>query len=146
MRYLNSLTGMLGSLLFNNEFFILKAHGDIDRPGSLILTTRDYQDLIHANPAFNALFSALLLTKAIFFVGYSISDPDFLLLLDYQLNTFKGNVPERYALMSRVGHVEREVLWRTAKIRVISYNDHSEFLIFLRSLLDDYLFYKARKL
>ena len=137
-------TDMLGSLLFNGDFFILKAHGDIDRPESLILTTRDYRELIHSNPAFDAIFSAILLTKAIFFVGYSINDPDFRLLLDRQLSTFKGNVPERYALMSGMGEIERDVLWRTAKIRVLPYNEHHEVLTFLEALRDDLIRFTAR--
>jgi hypothetical protein len=44
----------LGPLLFDGGFFILKAHGDIDRTDTLVLTTPDYRELIHANPAFNA--------------------------------------------------------------------------------------------
>src|SRR5262245_35586369 len=32
----------LGPLLFDASFFILKAHGDIDRPGPMVLTTREY--------------------------------------------------------------------------------------------------------
>jgi len=130
---------MLGSLLFDGGFFVLKAHGDIDRPESMVLTTRDYQDLIHSNQAFNSIFSAILLTKAILFVGYSLSDPDFRLLLDRQLTVFKGNVPERFALMSGVGKIERDVLWRTARMRVMPYDEgkHEQLLDFLRAMLTD---------
>ena len=128
----------LGPLLFDGSFFVLKAHGDIDRPETMVLTTRDYQEIIHANPAFNSIFSAILLTKAVLFVGYSLNDPDFRLLLDRQLTTFKGNIPERYALMTGIGKVERDVLWRTAKIRVLPYDDgkHEQVLEFLRALHD----------
>ena len=127
----------LGPLLFNGGFFILKAHGDIDRPDSLVLTTRDYQEIIHANPSFNAFFSALLLTKAVLFVGYSLNDPDFRLLMDRQLTVFKGHVPARYALMTGLGKVECEVLWRTAQIKVIPYDEghHEQVQEFLSSLL-----------
>jgi hypothetical protein len=127
----------LGPLLFDGGFFILKAHGDIDRPESMVLTTRDYQNVIHANPAFNSLFSALLLTKSVLFIGYSLNDPDFRLLFDRQLTIFRGSVPERYALMTGVGKVERDVLWRTARIRVLPYEEgkHEEVLEFLQTLL-----------
>ena len=85
-----------------------------------------------------AIFSAILLTKAVLFVGYSLNDPDFRLLLDRQLTVFRGNIPERYALMAGIGKVERDVLWRTARIRVLPYDDgkHEQVLEFLRTLLD----------
>jgi hypothetical protein len=124
----------LSKLLFENQFFVLKAHGDIDRGDTLILTTTDYRETVHANPAFAAMFSALLLTKAILFVGYSISDPDFRMLLDRQLSTFRGSVPERYALMSRVGPIQRDILWRTARIKVLAYDKHDEVVSILEAL------------
>jgi hypothetical protein len=131
-------TEALGRLLFDGGQFILKAHGDIDRPETVVLTSRDYSEIIHANPSFNEVFSGLLLTKALLFVGYSLSDPDFRLLMDRQLTHFKGFVPERYALMSGVGPVERDVLWRTARIQVIPYvnqsGTHEEVLHFLEAL------------
>jgi SIR2-like protein/CHAT domain-containing protein len=125
-----------GTLLFDGAPFILKAHGDVDKPESLIFTTRDYREIIHSNPAFQAVFSAILLTRAVLFVGYSLNDPDFRLLLDRQLTTFKKFVPERYAIMSGVGEVEREVLRRTAQIKVISYpaGQHEQLVEFLRAL------------
>lgn len=127
---------MLSTLLFDQRFYILKAHGDIDDPRSMVLTTRDYQQIIHASPAFSSVFSAILLTNAVLFVGYSINDPDFRLLLDRQFAIFRGEVPARYALMSGVGRVERELLWRTARIKVLSYDDgdHEQVLHFLRDL------------
>jgi hypothetical protein len=126
----------LGPLLFDGGFFILKAHGDIDRPDTLVLTTADFRELIHANAAFNALFSAVLMTKALLFVGYSLNDPDFRLLLDRQLTTFTGRIPERYAVIPDVGPVEKDVLWRTARIKVMTYSGahHAELLDFLHAL------------
>src|SRR3954464_8838697 len=125
-----------GTLLFDGAPFVLKAHGDVDKPESLIFTTRDYREIIHSNPAFQAVFSAILLTRAVLFVGYSLNDPDFRLLLDRQLTLFKKFVPERYAIMAGVGEVEREVLRRTAQIKVLSYpaGQHEQLVEFLRAL------------
>jgi hypothetical protein len=131
-------TEALGRQLFDGGQFILKAHGDIDRPETVVLTSRDYSRIIHANPAFNEVFSGLLLTKALLFVGYSLADPDFRLLMDRQLTHFKGFIPERYALMAGVGPVERDVLWRTARVQVLPYVNqsgrHAEVLQFLEAL------------
>jgi len=127
-------TPNLGLLLFRNEFFILKAHGDIDRIDSIVLANEDYRKIIHSNPAFNEVFSALLLTKALLIVGYSISDPDFRLLVERHFTTFNGSVPERYALLSNVSEIEGDVLLRTAGIRVIRYEHHEEVLEFLKAL------------
>ena len=127
----------LGSLLFSGGFFILKAHGDIDDAASLVLTARDYRNIIHSNPAFDALFSALLMTRCLLFIGYSLADPDFRLLLDRQLSIFGENIPERYALMAGVGVVEADIMKRSANIKVLAYpaGQHSEVPLFLQGLL-----------
>lgn len=128
----------LGSLLFSGGFFILKAHGDIDDAASLVLTARDYREIIHANPAFDALFSAILMTRSLLIVGYSLADPDFRLLLDRQLSTFGDNIPERYAVMSGVGVVEADVMKRAANIKILAYPEgqHQELAAFLRTLFE----------
>lgn len=50
-------TGMLGPLLFNGDSSILKAHGDVDRPETVVLTADDYRRVTHANEAFKWLCS-----------------------------------------------------------------------------------------
>ena len=110
-----------GTLLLDGAFFILKAHGSIDDEASMVFTSEDYRRITHANPAFQAVMGALLLTNAVLFVGYSLGDPNFRLLLDSQLSTFAGEAPPRYALMEDVGQAERAILRRTAGIEVISF-------------------------
>ena len=112
---------VLGTLLFDRAFFILKAHGDINRPATVVLTARDYREIIHRNPAFNAMFSALVMTNAVLFLGYSLGDPDLNLLLDSQLSAFSDQVPPRYALMMDVGEVQRTVMKQSAGIDVQSF-------------------------
>lgn len=125
-----------GDLLLRGAFFVLKAHGDLGTPDSLVFTADDYRRVVHANPAFQAVISGILMTHAIVFVGYSLSDVNFRLLLDGQLTTFRGRVPPRFAVMGGVGPAERATLWRTARLRVLPYPEgkHEEVAAFLRSL------------
>lgn len=111
----------LGTLLMDGAFFVLKAHGDIRRPETLIFSADDYRRVIHAAPAFQAVFNTILMTHALLFVGYSLSDTNFRLMLDQQLTVFNGQVPPRYAILNGVGPVESDLLWRTSRLHVLSY-------------------------
>ncbi|HEX5733181.1 MAG TPA: SIR2 family protein [Blastocatellia bacterium] len=111
----------LGTMLIEGSFFVLKAHGDALRPETMVFSTNDYRRMIHATPAFQAVFSSILMTHALLFVGYSLNDTNFRLLLDQQFTVFSGQVPPRYALLSGVGVAEEEILWRTARVQILSY-------------------------
>ena len=110
-----------GTLLLDRTFFVLKAHGTLEDSASLVFTSDDYRRISFATPAFEAMLSAIFLSYALLFVGYSLGDPNFRLLFDAQLTTFGTDVPPRYAIMAGLTEVERELLWRTARIRTIEY-------------------------
>jgi hypothetical protein len=130
--------GRHGTLLLDRTFFILKAHGTIRDASSLVFTSEDYRRIIHANPAFQAMMAAILLSHAVVFVGYSLSDPNFRLLLDSQLSVFGAQAPPRYAVMEGVGSLEADILRRTAGIEAISYprGEHECVAVFLSTLAE----------
>lgn len=131
--------GQQGTLLLDRAFFVLKAHGDAARPETMVFTADDYRRIIHETPAFQAVMGGILLTNAVLFVGYSLNDPNFRLLLDNQLSVFNGFVPPRYAILEGVGDAEADIMWRTSKLQVLSYppGQHQEVGRFLLALADD---------
>jgi O-acetyl-ADP-ribose deacetylase (regulator of RNase III) len=56
---------------------VVKLHGDVRTPGSIVLSRDDYDHFFQKRPALTLLLEGLLLTQTFFFVGYSLRDPDF---------------------------------------------------------------------
>jgi len=55
--------------------WLLKIHGDVDDPNSMVITEDDYEILEADRPALIAIVDSLLLTSHLMFVGYSMADP-----------------------------------------------------------------------
>ena len=58
--------------------WLLKIHGCVSEPASLVFTKEDYDGSVSSRRALFGVLQAMLLTRHIVFVGYSLSDPDFL--------------------------------------------------------------------
>jgi len=56
---------------------VLKIHGCITRPYSLVATKTDYDNCVARNPLIFNKLKDLMATKTFIFVGYSLRDPDF---------------------------------------------------------------------
>jgi hypothetical protein len=54
--------------------WLLKLHGSVDRPGSIVLSRDDYLRWEEHGAAFGAVVQALLLTRHLLFVGYGLGD------------------------------------------------------------------------
>jgi hypothetical protein len=61
---------------------VLKIHGCITRPYSIIATTTDYERCIRDNPLIFNKLKDLMATKTFLFVGYSLRDSDFQFIWD----------------------------------------------------------------
>lgn len=101
------------SSLSHERFFIMKAHGDIDRKDTVVLSERDYRDVIHRQPGYRAALSTIFITKTVLFVGTSLHDTDVNLVLESVSETFGGKGPRHYALIPKTDAGESEVQhWR----------------------------------
>jgi len=57
---------------------IVKMHGDLRHEEHMVVTAEDYAGYLERYPVIATHLSALLITRTPLFVGYSLSDPDFL--------------------------------------------------------------------
>jgi hypothetical protein len=84
-----SITVLPGQVVENRPW-LLKLHGSIDKPDHIVLTRYDYLDLARNHGALFGIVQALLVTKHLLFVGYSLGDEDFHQLV-YEIRTAVGD-------------------------------------------------------
>jgi hypothetical protein len=71
---------------------IVKLHGDLHHPSSLVLTESDYDRFIDQHPLFVTWLANQLISNTGVLIGYSLDDPDFRSILA-QLHSRLGNIP-----------------------------------------------------
>lgn len=62
--------------------WLLKLHGDVDRPDDIVLTRKDYLRYEARRGALSGIVQALLATRHMLFIGFSLEDEHFLRLID----------------------------------------------------------------
>jgi hypothetical protein len=77
---------------------IVKLHGDLAAPGSLVISANDYYGYFTRNPAVADLLKVELQTHTVLFLGYSFSDPDFGMILGKVAAQSGPDRPLLYAL------------------------------------------------
>lgn len=60
---------------------IVKIHGDLAIPESIVITSGDYEGIATDRPTLIRLLGATLQTRTVLFLGYSLADPDLRILL-----------------------------------------------------------------
>lgn len=128
--------------LWNNDHFVLKAHGDAKTPKEIILTEKDYRNIIYNQSGYQSILHAIFSTNSILFVGASLNDPELLLLLGYIHNIFHGGSPTHYALMAEETVTKTEIeRWRKDfNIQIICYNskdNHAELKEYLENIVKE---------
>lgn len=71
---------------------LVKLHGDLHHPSSLILTEADYDSFLNQHPLFATWLANQLISKTGVLIGYSLDDPDFRAILA-QIHARLGSVP-----------------------------------------------------
>jgi hypothetical protein len=127
----------LAGALYNPEFFIFKLHGDIVSPESIILTSRDYDRLILRNPHARSFLQAVFPNYTVLFLGYSLGDPDFQLILSELTLIFQNYIPTHFALLPEPPEFTVDRLLNRMNIQTLPYStkdEHKEALEALQIL------------
>lgn len=92
--------------------WLLKLHGSVNDPASMVLTRSDYLDMPRNRGALMGLVQGLLLTRHMMYVGYSLRDEDFQELI-HEVRTAQGDSGAGRATMLTLEADEAQVdLWR----------------------------------
>lgn len=82
-----------------NALQIVKMHGHVDDPQSIVLSSRDYASYVASRSLVYALVSVLFSTRTILFLGCSLSDPNVLTLLSDLRRRTGGFARSHYVLI-----------------------------------------------
>ncbi|MFX1555559.1 MAG: SIR2 family protein, partial [Promethearchaeota archaeon] len=131
----------LSAALRSGEFYVLKVHGTIDRIGTVVLGRGDYRKVMYANSAYRRHIETLFSTQTVLFLGFGLTDPDLLLLLEELRVAFKDYTGEHYALMSieEADPIQCKGWQRDYGIQIIPYQateGHPEVHEFLSAISD----------
>jgi hypothetical protein len=89
------------SYIDDNKLTFFKAHGDLNDPNSVVITTSDYNTAIDQETQKSSYWSCIksrIVNKAIIMLGYSLTDPNINLLFDQINRELQGNRKEIYLL------------------------------------------------
>jgi len=94
----------------SGEIFVLKLHGDIDRPQSIVLTRDEYDQFINSQRG-QLLLDTLrqqLMFRTVLFIGFGLTDPNFLRVFGEVGWLAKGYQGDAFSIMAHTTKPERE--------------------------------------
>jgi hypothetical protein len=112
----------MATAFWTPDAFVFKLHGDTNFPESLILTAQDYDRSTLRLPHLRSFLQAVFINYTVFFVGYSLSDPDFQVLLKELTAIFRGYTPQHYALIPNPQEFTTEYLKKSMNIQAMIYD------------------------
>jgi hypothetical protein len=116
---------------------IVKAHGCMTDPSKIVLTKSQFFKARQDHSNFFKLLDALFLTHTLFFIGYSLSDPDIQLLLE-NTHITAPSAHKHYAAMHKdeMNSAIKNASMKSYNLKFVEYggNDHSELISGLSEL------------
>lgn len=130
----------VAEFLRGNGRYIIKVHGTLNVPKSLIFTQKDYAEARTKNLTFYQAFDAALLTHTFIFIGSGYNDPDINLLLENQNFSYPASTPHYFLSGSNYSNDIKKSLRQNRNLKVIDYDpvdDHHSGLVEELKTLND---------
>lgn len=113
----------------NSQIPVIKLHGCISRPTTMIAAEDEYQPLLSSKPLISSMLSTLLANKTVLFLGFSLADDDFKALYQEVKGILQDNMPSSYSIVYRCEDYQR-IYWSEQGISIIE----SDLTAFIRQL------------
>jgi len=118
----------------SNEPYILKLHGSVEDPESIVLTETDYARMdSDKNDMLKHIEKSIMVFKKVLFLGFSMKDPEIRSAFLKSRIHSKGYALGDFTVLTKPNAVEKEI-WEKRGLTVIALNDHSELSEFLNIL------------
>jgi len=129
----------IASPLRQDDFYIFKIHGNIDRPETIVLGSRDYQKLFFRLPEYRQFIETLFSVYTFLFIGFGASDPDLDNVLDRLSSLFERTIDKHFILLpkNKFNLTEKKRLVLDKRIAVIEYepdDKHTQVDFFLQDI------------
>jgi nucleotide-binding universal stress UspA family protein len=125
--------------LRNDRFFVFKVHGDVNVPGSIVLSNRDYARMLYLSPGYRSFLETVFAAYTVLFVGFGGADPDLDGVVDRLSAIYERGIGQHFILISEeeFSALERRRLLEDKRLDCITYKrdaSHSQVVEFLRAL------------
>lgn len=102
------------------ERSLLKVHGDLQvAPNEIVITSADYSAYIKLHPQFSHWITHTFYVDTVVFLGYSLSDSNFIHLYTSVLESEGGLKKKSYAIVNRDPGVKIRGEWASRKIEIV---------------------------
>jgi hypothetical protein len=118
--------------------FIIKLHGDLTEPKSIVLGSRAYERILYSNNSYCRCLDTIFATSSVLFLGFGASDPN-LEAITSRVAAFDGHTPRHWMLLPEgsIPPLKAKRFRNDKGIKVIQYQrdeNHSGVIAFLKSL------------
>lgn len=139
--FTNKDIAKIDSKLISNDFFIFKMHGDINRPDTIVLGNRSYDELIFRQREYLHFLESLFSTHVMLFVGFGGEDFDLDIILKKISAIYSRTSHKHYILLdsNKLNPTEKRRLLLDKKLSVIDYQydiEHTQVPLFFKALYE----------
>jgi hypothetical protein len=113
---------------------VLKAHGSIDDPETMIFTRSQYAGARIKYSSFYKLLDSLIMTNPVLMIGVGLDDPDFQLLFEDYAARYAGSTPHYMTFAGTPSDDLVRTVRETRNIKMLQYSARSNHLELAKAL------------
>jgi hypothetical protein len=124
-------------ILREGRSYLVKLHGTVDDPESIVFTQSDYTKHAYINWAYSSFIETLLTTYTVLFIGFSMNDPALSRLVEMHAQRYPLCRPHYIFTAGPINNTVKELNRNLRRLYVMEYspeNNHSQLVDQIKDL------------